>query len=121
MTPHEHTFPSWPKHRTRSEVPDCERMDATRRAVSLKGGDRVLTPDGVATVRYHKDIGRIVGVQLNRAPDVTVELHPWNVEPYRFTTSCGCDRYPCPCTGCDCDGTFHTPGPTCPGQEDDHA
>lgn len=28
-----------------------------------------------------------------------------------------CDRYPCDHTGCDCDGTFHNPGPNCPGQE----
>jgi hypothetical protein len=40
-----------------------------------------------------------------------------HVEPWRFTTACGCDRYPCDCTGCDCDGTFHNPGPHCPGQE----
>lgn len=35
-----------------------------------------------------------------------------------LSTTCGCNRYPCPCTGCDHDGTFHTPGSTCPGQED---
>lgn len=34
-----------------------------------------------------------------------------------FTTECGCNRYPCDCTGCDCDGTFHDPGPDCPGQD----
>jgi hypothetical protein len=33
-----------------------------------------------------------------------------------FTTDCGCNTYPCDCTGCDCDGTFHLPGPHCPGQ-----
>lgn len=44
-----------------------------------------------------------------------------HVEPWRFTTACGCDRYPCDCTGCDCDGTFHLPGKHCPGQEATHA
>ena len=44
-----------------------------------------------------------------------------HVEPWRFTTECGCDRYPCDCTGCDCGGELHNPGPGCPGQEATHA
>lgn len=33
-----------------------------------------------------------------------------------FTTECGCNTYPCDCTGCDCGETFHLPGEHCPGQ-----
>lgn len=34
-----------------------------------------------------------------------------------WRNTCGCSTYPCDHTGCDCDGTFHNPGPHCPGQE----
>lgn len=37
-------------------------------------------------------------------------------QPKPFTTECGCNRYPCDHTGCDCGGEFHNPGPDCPGQ-----
>ncbi len=28
-----------------------------------------------------------------------------------------CHHYPCDHTGCDCDGSFHNPGPHCPRQD----
>jgi hypothetical protein len=96
-----------PTRREPADVADTERIDATMRAVSLKGGDRVLTPDGPATVRYHKDIGRIVGVRLDGS-DTTTEEHPWNVEP---VPTC-CDAPEHHCAGDECD-------PTCCGRHVD--